>query len=60
MLASALFSGGDAFRFAWVSDRLIPALNLGLTFFLLPVIALFPAKKENSRFSKKDVDKPGM
>ena len=48
MLASALFSGVTAFRFAWVSDRLIPAINLGLAFFLLPLIALFPAKKENS------------
>ncbi len=57
MLASALFSGCNAFRFAWVSERLIPALNLGLTFFLLPAIALFPAKKENSQFSKKGVDK---
>ncbi len=57
MLLSALLSGENAFRFARVSERLIPAVNLGLTFLLLPLIALFPPKKENLRFSKKGVDK---
>ena len=47
MLLSALLCGENAFRFAWVSERLIPAVNLGLAFLLLPMIALFPPKKEN-------------
>ncbi len=59
-LLSALLAGENAFRFAWVSERLIPAVNLGLAFVLLPLIALLSAKKENLQISKKGVDKPGM
>jgi spore germination protein KB len=60
MLLSALLGGENAFRFAWISERLIPVVNLGLAFLLLPLIALFPVKKENLQFSKKGVDKRGM
>ena len=57
MLLSAVFGAGDAFRFAWISERLAPSVNLCLAFLLLPLIALFPPKKENLQFSKKGVDK---
>ncbi len=57
MLLSAVFCAPDAFRLAWLSEHLIPAVNLCLVFLLLPLIALIPPKKENFRFSKKGVDK---
>ena len=50
MLLSAVFSAGDAFRLTLLSERLIPAVNLCLAFLILPLIALLPPKKENSRF----------
>ena len=46
MLLSALLSAGNAFRFVWISERLVPAVNLCLAFLLLPLIALLPPKKE--------------
>jgi hypothetical protein len=59
MLLSAVFAAGDAFRLVWLSERLIPAVNLCLVFLFLPLIALFRPKKENLHFSKKGVDKRG-
>ncbi len=53
MLLSALLTGGDAFRFAWVSERLVPAVNLCLAFVLLPLICLLPVRKENLKIFEK-------
>ena len=57
MLLSAVFAAGDAFCLVWLSEQLIPAVNLCLVFLFLPLIALFRPKKENLHFSKKGVDK---
>ncbi len=46
MLLTAVLCAGDAFRFAWISERLVPAVNLGLIFVLLPLICLFPVRKK--------------
>ena len=59
MLISAIFAAGNAFLLVRLSERLIPAVNLILTFLLLPLTALIRPKKENLRFSKKGVDKRG-
>ena len=54
VLLSSVFSAGNAFRLAWLSERLIPAVNLCLVFLLLPVIALFsPQKGKITIFEKK-------
>ncbi len=50
MLLAAVLCAGDAFRFARVSERLVPAVNLGLTFVLLPLICLFPVREKYLRF----------
>ncbi len=46
MLLSAVFCAPDAFRLAWLSERLIPIVNLCLVFLLLPLIALLPAREK--------------
>ena len=58
MLAAAFLLAPDAFRFVDISDRVVPAVNLCLTFVLLPLISLLPAKKISKNF-KKTVDKAG-
>ncbi len=54
MLLSAVFSAGDAFRFAWISEQLTPLVNLLLAFGFLPLICLLPVRKENLKFSEID------
>ena len=53
MLLSAVFGGSNAFRFAWISEKLVPAVNLGLAFLLLPLIALFPPKRKFEKLEKR-------
>ena len=59
MLLCAVFCAPNAFRLAWYSEKLIPAVNLCLAFVFLPLTCLLPPKKENFRFSKKGIDKAG-
>ncbi len=49
MLGTAVFISRDAFAFCHVSEKLVPAVNLGIVFLLLPLTALFPLKKKNSK-----------
>ena len=56
MLSDAFLLATDAFRFTLFSDRVVPAVNLGLAFVLLPSVSLLPAKKISKNF-KKSVDK---
>ncbi len=49
MLGTAVFISRNAFSFYHVSEKLVPAVNLGILFLLLPLIALFPLKKKNSK-----------
>lgn len=53
MLLFAVFGGANAFRFAWISEKLIPAVNLGLSFLLLPLIALFSPKRKFEKLEKR-------
>ncbi len=53
MLLAAVLPADDAFRFDRISEVLVPAVNLCLTFVLLPLLCLFPIKKEKLKFSEK-------
>ncbi len=52
MLAAAVFISRDAFAFYHVSEKLVPAVNLGIAFLLLPLIALCPPKKKIAKIEK--------
>lgn len=52
MLGTAVFVSRDAFAFYHVSEKLVPAVNLGIVFLLLPLAALFPLKKKSEKSGK--------
>ncbi len=52
MLGTAVFVSRDAFAFSFVSEDLVPAVDLGIVLLLLPLLALFPLKKKSEKSGK--------